>query len=174
MSFDSKNKKPHTRTLSLSEIEKCTVSKDKNKKENFNDAEPEETLWLKLLLSGMINEETLKVISDDQIYQVKETEQKDKKILIIPGFYGVAADIYKDLVKGLIYSSYILQLYETLDCVQLCEKIITYRIILNKLRHLCSTSGLNFNPGLKLNNSFIMFIRLLSIVLFWAIRGFNC
>jgi fatty acid synthase len=128
--FDMVLTSQEIRSLTLSQLEKRASSKNGNKNES-NENSSEEATWMKLLLSGVIDKETLEIFSLDQIYKANDVEDGDTKILIIPGFYGVAADIYKDLAKDLKHQAYILQLYETSECTQLDDliKIIKPQIL---------------------------------------------
>lgn len=120
--FDMVLTSQEIRSLTLTQLEKRAASKNVAKNDS-NENGSEEVNWMKLLLSGVINEETLEIFSIDQIYKVNDLENDDIKVLIFPGFYGVAADIYKDFARNLKYPSYILQLYDTSECTQLDDVI---------------------------------------------------
>lgn len=120
--FDMVLTSQEIRSLTLAQLEKRASSKNISKNDS-NENGSEEVTWMKLLLSGVIDEETLEIVSLDQIYKANDLEGEDMKVLIIPGFYGVVADIYKEFARNLKYPSYILQLYETSECTQLDDVI---------------------------------------------------
>lgn len=109
------------RSLTLSQLEKRAMSK--NSSGNSNSSEelvPDEISWMRMLMEGVVDMETMELFSTETIVEANDVPlTEDTKILIIPGFYGVAADIYRNFGKELNHPTFVLQLLETSTCTEI-------------------------------------------------------
>lgn len=106
------------RSLTLSQLEKRTMSKSASGNAD-NSEELAEIAWMRLLMEGVVDSETMELFSAETIVKVNEVPPNEStKILIIPGFYGAAADLYRNLGKELCHPAFVLQLLETSTCTE--------------------------------------------------------
>jgi fatty acid synthase, animal type len=99
------------RTLTLSQLEKRVHSKESG--EAVNEKLPE---GIALLLTSFGDEKS----SDQTILKLKSKSNKgNKKVLMIPGIEGMAGDVWHEIAKDLECPSYILQLGNATDAVDL-------------------------------------------------------
>jgi len=123
--FDVSLTSQELRSLTLSQLEKRISSKN-SENSNLNDVndDAEKVEWMKLLMEGVIDTETLNLISPETLVKVNDVEYfEGTKLLVIPGFYGFAANVYRTLAEGMKYPAYILQLLNTSECEQIDEII---------------------------------------------------
>lgn len=108
------------RSLTLSQLEKRAMSKYSTDN-NTDDSVTDRVSWMRLLMEGVVDSETMELFSTETIVQANDLPVSDTKILIVPGFYGVAADLYRNLGKELNQPAFVLQLLETSTCTELDE-----------------------------------------------------
>lgn len=131
--FDVSLTSQELRSLTLNQLEKRISAKnsaDSNGK--ISDEESEKVEWMKLLMDGVVDSETLNLISTETIVKANEKEcSNSTKALIVPGFYGFAATVYRELAAKLDQSTYILQLLNTSECEKIDEiiKAVTQDIL---------------------------------------------
>lgn len=125
------------RSMTLAQLEKRSMTKGGSEGSSITSEVPDEVSWMKLLLQGVINTETMEVASFETILKVNNAGNSSTKVLIIPGFYGVAADIYKNLAKDLEHPAFVLQLVESSDCLEIDEIV---ELIAPKVLEVISTS----------------------------------
>lgn len=109
------------RSMTLAQLEKRSMTKGGSEGSLIESGVPDEVSWMKLLMEGVINIETMEVASFETILKANDAENSSTKVIIIPGFYGVAADIYKNLAKDFEHPAFVLQLVESSDCLELDE-----------------------------------------------------
>jgi len=121
--FDVSLTSQELRSLTLSQLEKRISSKNsENSNVNNVSDDMEKIEWMKLLMEGVVDSDTLNLISPETLVKVNDVEYfEGTKLLVIPGFFGFAANIYRTLVKELEYPAYILQLSNTSECKQIDE-----------------------------------------------------
>lgn len=109
------------RSLTLGQLEKRAMSKNSSGNDN-NLEETDEVAWMRLLMEGVIDTDSMKLYSSETIVKANDVALcENKKILIVPGFYGVAADVYRNLAKQLNHPAFILQFLETATCSEVDE-----------------------------------------------------
>lgn len=100
------------RTLTLSQLEKRINNKGESES-NFDRILPDD---LKFLLTSFGDETT----SEHTILKLDSSETKQgTKILIIPGFEGMASDNWHSFAKNLDYPTFLLQFGNAADCEKL-------------------------------------------------------
>lgn len=106
------------RSLTLSQLEKRVNSKDLGEATIMTNGNyPRD---LEFLLASFGDEET----SDKTILKLKSSSNSgDTKVLIIPGFEGMAGDVWHSVAKGINYPTYILQLGNATDVTNLKEML---------------------------------------------------
>lgn len=111
------------RSLTLGQLEKRAMSKNPSAT-NRNTSEElaaDEISWMRLLMEGVVDTETMELFSAATIVKANDHPDSGTKILIFPGFYGVAAELYRNLGQELVHPAYVLQLLETSTCTELDE-----------------------------------------------------
>ncbi|XP_070494680.1 fatty acid synthase-like [Chironomus tepperi] len=127
--FDVSFTSQELRSLTLSQLEKRISSKSsEGSNGNAGNDDAEKVEWMKLLMEGVIDSETLNIISPETLVKVNDVEDfEGTKVLVIPGFYGFAANIYRAFTKEFKYPAYILQLLNTSECEQIDEIVESLR-----------------------------------------------
>jgi fatty acid synthase len=116
--FDIALTSQELRSLTLGQLEKRAVSGGESESEENRAAT--EAQWMKLLTDGVINKETKQLHTSDTIVKANDIEADNgTKVLIIPGFYGTAADVYRNIAKEMDYPTFILQLIESSECADI-------------------------------------------------------
>lgn len=112
-------------SLTLSQLEKRAMSKNSSGNDsNSEELVLDEISWMRLLMQGVIDAETMELYSTETIVKANDVALcGNTKILIVPGFYGLAADLYRNLAKELNHPAFILQLLETATCSE-TEEIV--------------------------------------------------
>lgn len=96
------------RSLTLSQLEKRVNSKDSSTSGATRDLSED----VAFLITSFGEEAT----SDKTILKLESAyDGNDKKVLIIPGFEGMAGDVWYSLAKNIRYPTYILQLAKTAE-----------------------------------------------------------
>lgn len=122
--FDVSFTSQDLRSLTLNQLEKRVMSKNSSGNDNSSEEATDEILWMRLLMEGVIDAETMEIFSTETIVKANDVELcESTKILIIPGFYGVAAELYRNLAKELNQPAFILQLLDTATCLKLEDVI---------------------------------------------------
>jgi fatty acid synthase len=123
--FDVSFTSQELRSLTLSQLEKRISSKtSEDSNGNAVDDNAEKVEWMKLLMEGVIDSETLNLISPETLVKVNDVvDFKGTKVLVIPGFYGFAANVYRTIASKMKYPAYILQLLNTSECEHVDEII---------------------------------------------------
>lgn len=107
------------RMLTLDQLEKRVMTKETI----IIDADlsvPDEMYWINLLFFGFGNEDK----KNEVIIKANDIlENGSAKALIIPGFLGMASDIYYAIAQQMKYPTYILQLYNTAELTELDQII---------------------------------------------------
>lgn len=121
--FDIAFTSQELRSLTLSQLEKRAMSKNSpGNGNNTNEIVADEISWMRLLMEGVVDTETMELYSTETIVKANDVPlSENTKILIIPGFYGVAADIYRNLGKELNHPAFVLQLLDTSTCTEVEE-----------------------------------------------------
>lgn len=110
------------RSLTLTQLEKRAMSKNSSGSSNSSEElVADEISWMRLLMEGVVDMETMELFSTETIVKANDLPLEGTKILIIPGFYGVAADIYRNFGKELNHPAFVLQLLETSTCTEVEE-----------------------------------------------------
>lgn len=108
------------RSLTLSQLEKRAMSKSSSANcDKSQEVVANEIAWMRLLMEGVVDSDTMELFSNDTIVKANDLPVTDTKILIIPGFYGVAADLYRNLGRELHHPAFVLQLLKTSLCMEL-------------------------------------------------------
>lgn len=109
------------RSLTLSQLEKRAMAKHSSGNPNSSDdLAADEISWMRLLMEGVVDAETMELFSTDTIVKANDHPlSENTKILIIPGFYGVAAEVYRNLGKELQHPAFVLQLLATSTCTEM-------------------------------------------------------
>jgi fatty acid synthase len=112
--FDMALTSQELRSLTLGQLEKRAVSGGGSE---VDDNTVNEVPWIKLLLDGAIDTETRELLTSDTIVKANDVEADNgTKVLVLPGYYGVASDIYRNLAKEMDHPAFVLQLVESSEC----------------------------------------------------------
>lgn len=111
------------RSLTLSQLEKRAMAKNSSANHNSPDElGGDQISWMRLLMEGVVDPETMELFSTETIVKANNVPlSENTRILIVPGFYGVAAEVYRNLGKDLHYPAFVLQLLETSKCTEIEE-----------------------------------------------------
>lgn len=141
--FDVSLTSQELRSLTLNQLEKRVTSKSpleiSGGEKNVEDA-IEKLEWMKILLEGAIDPKSLSLTSTETLVKVNEVDDnKQTKILIIPGFYGFAATDYRNIGKKFNLPAYVLQLVETNETTEVNQIIdIVFPQILKLYHNICN------------------------------------
>ncbi|XP_070505897.1 fatty acid synthase-like isoform X2 [Chironomus tepperi] len=116
--FDISLTSQEIRSLTLSQLEKRVLSKDLNEAQNqFENgtSAAEKVEWMKLLMEGVIDPKTIDLISSETIVNLNNAQSSDTKVLVIPGFYGWASNLYRSLGDKMDFPAYVLQYMNTTE-----------------------------------------------------------
>lgn len=109
------------RSLTLSQLEKRVMSKNSSLNDDVSQEDTDYITWMRLLMEGVVDAESLELFSTDTIVEANDLPIENTKILILPGFYGAAAELYRNLGNELDHPAYILQLLATSSCTEMEE-----------------------------------------------------
>ncbi|XP_070505890.1 fatty acid synthase-like [Chironomus tepperi] len=121
--FDITLTSQELRSLTLSQLEK-RVSASKDSGNNLLEIETrmaEKVEWMRLLMEGVVDPKTLDLVTSDTIVAVNSIQNSNTKILIVPGFFGFASTVFKNIGKDMDYPAYVLQYVNFRECTNLVE-----------------------------------------------------
>ncbi|KAL7030368.1 hypothetical protein ACKWTF_006629 [Chironomus riparius] len=123
--FDITLTSQEIRSLTLSQLEKRVTSKDsKDSKQKSVDVETsmaEKVEWMRLLMEGVVDPKTLELVTADTIVHANIILHSNTKIVIVPGFFGFASTVFKNIGKEMDFPAYVLQYVNFRECTNLEE-----------------------------------------------------
>jgi len=123
--FDLSLTSQELRSLTLSQLEKRVSTKDFKESEmktlDIDTSMVEKVEWMRLLMEGVVDPKTLDLVTSDTIVNANDIQSSHTKILIVPGFFGFASNVFKNIGIDMDYPAYILQYVNFRECTNLDE-----------------------------------------------------